>query len=138
MFLAGCSTLEQRAETAAVADGVSTAAGVALGLTEMNPLGLATIVVKIPLLAYVHTLPEGEQAAFNAMAGPVWGGAAVSNVCMIAALLSGGAFAPVCLVAGIGYGGQQWNANAAERDFYVACSAYRQASGETFRCVFKA
>lgn len=137
--LVGCSTLEQRATTAAVADGVTTLVGAPLGLVELNPLGVAIAIgVKLPMLVYAQSLPDNERAEFHALAAPLWGGAAASNVCMIAALLTGGAFAPVCIVAGVAVAWQQWEMSTEERTFYTECAAYRAHTGESFRCIYRA
>ena len=130
LSLGGCSTLEQRANSAAVADSVTTAAGIAMGLTEVNPLGLLTIPIKVVALIYADSLPDGERAEFHAVAGPVWGGLAVSNVCMIGVLLTAGAFAPVCIAGGIVFGVQQWFASSKEREFYAACRRQHDARCE--------
>lgn len=136
--LTGCANLEQRANTAAVTDGATTLVGVGIfGASELSPLGLASVAIKVPLLAYVKTLPEAEQAAAHAVAGPVWGGASVSNGCMLAVLLSGGTAAPGCLALGIGYGVYRWNADRDERNFYAACAEYVRWSGERVRCVYQ-
>lgn len=138
LLLTGCASLEQRAYTAAAADTATTAAGLALGLVELNPLGPAAGLLKIPYLIYAHSLPEDERAELHAQAGSIWGGISVSNGCMLAALITGGAFAPACIVAGIGYGIYRWNADTPERAFYAACANYRRYSGESFTCRFVA
>ena len=118
-------------------DGGTTIGALALGAAEANPLGLATVVLKYPLLQYCKGLPEDERTECYSAANAVWGGAAVNNVCVIAAILTGGAFAPVCIAAGIGYGVYAWNDTTPEQDFYTACAEYRRVSGESFRCEYQ-
>ena len=137
VLLTGCATLEDRAYTAAVGDGVSTVGALALGAAEMNPLGPLAIAVKIPLLAYAATLGDEERQQFYAVAGPLWGAATANNVCVIVAILTGGIAAPACLGAAAVYGAYAWQAASAERDFYSACFEYRRHSGEAFRCVYR-
>lgn len=136
LLLSGCASLEQRANTAAVGDGVTTLGALALGAVEANPLGLVTIPAKWAILGYVKTLPADEQAQYHASAGAIWGGAAVNNVCVIAAILTAGTFAPVCIAAGIGYGIWAWREATPERDFYAACAEAKRAWGMTEKCEF--
>lgn len=135
--LVGCTTLEQRANGAAVADTVTTAGALALGATELNPVNWATIPIKLATLLYCKTLPEDEKAQCHATVGPIWGGAAVNNLCVVAMILTGGAFMPVCIAGGIGYGVYAWNESAPEREFYAGCTEYRRVSGGTFRCIYQ-
>jgi hypothetical protein len=64
------ASLQEQAETAAVADGVSTLGGLALGAAEANPLGLAVFPLKALYMSHIKTMPEDEQA--EAYAGVVW------------------------------------------------------------------
>ena len=137
LLLTGCATLEDRAYTAAVGDGVSTGVALAMGATELNPLGgPISVAVKVPLLAYAATLGEEDKLRFYAIAGPLWGAATANNVCVIVSILTGGIAAPACLGAAAVYGAYAWQAATAERDFYAACFEYRRVSGEAFRCVY--
>lgn len=128
-----CSTLQERAQTAAIADSVTTAAGITAGLAEVNPLGWATIPAKVAALAYAQTLPDDEAAAFHASVGPIWSGVAVSNVCLLTCV----ACAPACVLAGFGVALQQWHVSREEREFHERCAAYRRAVGGVFRCVYR-
>src|SRR4051812_3638678 len=103
LLLAGCCSAqaaspEERAVHGAIADGVSTAVGLAAGAAELNPLGpVVGIGVKLAILQYAKTLPDTEQPAAYAAAASFWQGAAANNVCVAASILSGGAFAPACV-----------------------------------------
>jgi hypothetical protein len=49
--------------TAAAVDIASTAAALASGLTELNPLGFAgTAVIKVATIAYINQLPEEDRS----------------------------------------------------------------------------
>ncbi len=148
LLLTGCATLEQRATTAAVADGGTTLAGLALGAAEANPLGLAAIALKWPVMEYAKTLPESEQAQFYEVAGAIWGGATVNNLCVIAGLLTGGTAGAACIAAGVGYALYALRTpepEAVERPyafgdevaFWQACADYKRKSGEAVRCVYR-
>lgn len=137
VLLTGCATLEDKANTTALADNGTTIGALALGATEANPLGLAALVLKWPILRYIDTLPDDERAQGQAVVSAMWGGAAVNNVCVMVAILSAGTFAPACLLGGIGWGIYAWSESAAEREFYAACAEYRRVSGEQFRCVYR-
>lgn len=137
LLLTGCATLEDRAVTAAVSDGVTTGAALALGAVELNPLGAPfAIAVKVPMLLYANSLPEEERAAMYSVWGPVWGGVSANNVCVLVAILTGGIAAPICIATGVAFGVQQWVVGEPEREFYTRCAEYREQSGEKFRCVY--
>jgi len=118
-------TLQDQAERSAAADALTTMGGVALGATEANPLGILTLLAKVPLLAHVKTLPQDEQAEWHATYGAIWGGAAANNLCIIGAILTGGALAVLCPVAGVAWGFKVWNASAMERELWSICRQER-------------
>jgi hypothetical protein len=122
---AHASTLQEQAETAAAADSISTLGGLALGAVEANPLGIVSLIAKIPILAYVKTLPPDEQAEWHATYSAVWGGAAANNVCIVGAILTGGVLAPLCPIVGVAWAMNQWNASAMERELWSICRQER-------------
>jgi hypothetical protein len=122
---AHAATLQEQAETAAAADGLTTLGGLALGAAEANPLGLVSLVAKVPLLAYVKTLPRDEQAEWHATYGAIWGGAAANNLCIVGAIMTGGVLAPLCPMVGMAWGMNQWNASAMERELWAICRQER-------------
>lgn len=134
LTLTSCASLTERAQTAAVADGVSTVGALALGAVELNPLGLLTIPAKVAVLAYARSLPDDERATAESLAASIWSGAAMSNVCTIIAIVTGGITSPVCIVAGIVVGVNEWRGSAAERQFYALCENAKQRWGETLPC----
>jgi hypothetical protein len=101
---AHAATLQEQAEAAAAADGITTLGGLALGAAEANPLGLVSLLAKVPMLAYVKTLPRDEQAEWHATYGAIWGGAAANNLCIAGAILTGGVLAPLCPMVGMAWG----------------------------------
>jgi len=119
------ATLKVQAETAAVADGITTLGGLALGAAEANPIGLISLVAKAPLLDHVKTLPQDEQAEWHATYGAMWSGAAANNLCIVAAILTGGALAPVCPIVGMAHGMKKWNESAMERELWAICREER-------------
>jgi len=149
LALTGCATLEQRAYTAAAADSATTAAGLAMGAVELNPLGaVAAVALKVPILLYADTLPEAERADVHQAIGAIWGGAAINNVCVLVTIASGGASGPACFVVGVAYAAYTWRSTPAtpqvkpfafgeEVAFWTACADYKRTSGEAVRCVFR-
>lgn len=137
LALSGCGTLQQRAEHAAAADTVTTLTGLALGAAEANPLGLVALLVKIPVLAYADTLPTGERESTQAAIVAAWGGAAVNNACVIAAILTGGAIAPICPLIGIAWGVREWARSSEEREFWRMCQYHREQTGRHLDCVYR-
>ena len=132
---AACSaqagSAKEEAEGGALADGLTTAVGLAAGAAELNPLGpVLGIGVKYAVLEYAKTLPDEEKPAAYAAAASIWQGAAANNLCVAASLLSGGSFAPMCIALGVAWGAKTWNDSAAEREFWQACTSARQAAGD--------
>jgi hypothetical protein len=119
------ASLQDQAETAAVADGLTTLGGIALGAAEANPIGLISLVIKAPLLAHVKTLPQDEQAEWHATYGAFWGGAAANNLCIVGAILTSGALAPLCPMVGMAWGMNKWSASAQERELWAICREER-------------
>jgi hypothetical protein len=119
------ATLQDEAEKAALADTLTTLGGLALGAAEANPLGLVTLLAKVPMLAHVKTLPQDEQAEWHATYGAMWGGAAANNLCIVGAIVTGGALAPICPFVGVAWGMNKWNASAMERELWAICRQER-------------
>jgi hypothetical protein len=129
-FSAHAATAEDNAWGGAIADGVSTAVGLAAGAAELNPLGpVLAIGVKVAVMQYAKGLPDTERPAVHAAAASLWQGAAVNNVCVAASILSGGSFAPVCIVAGVAWGYKTWTDSEQERQFWEGCAMLRQYAG---------
>lgn len=105
---------EREAVEGQVADAFTTGAGLAMGATEANPLGLATLGVKALAARRISEQPAVDQpplwSAFEALG---WG-AAANNLCVIAVITTGGG-AAVCPVLGFGAGLGFWQADAPAR-----------------------
>ena len=116
----------EQARNAAVADGVTTAVGLALGAAEMNPLGpVLAVGMKAVALNYVDKLPDVQQPEAHAMMASVWSGFSANNVCITAAILTGGSFAPACVALGVGWGMKTWQDTEQERQFWEGCAMLR-------------
>jgi len=117
----------EQAVQAAVADGMTTAVGVAATAGAINPVGaLLTTAGKAITFHRASTLPEAEQPAAYAAASAMWIGSAVSNVCITAVVLTGGGFAPACLALGAAWGFKTWDDSEAERRYWERCAILRQ------------
>ena len=125
----------ERAQNAAIADVVTTGAALALGAVEVNPLGVVTIPLKIAILSYVETLPDGEKQQNQSAVGAMWSGAAANNLCVLIAIVTGGTFAPACIAAGLVYGVHRWNDSEMEREFWWLCAQEKQ-SNPAMTCQF--
>ena len=139
-FSARAGTAQEQATGGAVADGVTTALGLAAGAAELNPLGpLLGVGVKMAFMEYAKGLPDTEQPAAYAAAASFWQGAAANNVCVAAAILSGGAFAPACVAMGIAWGAKTWKDTEYERQFWEGCRMLRQyAQRPDMPCIYNA
>ena len=116
-----------QAMDAALADGVTTAVGVAASGGVINPVGpLLATAMKAVTLHRASALPEAEQPAAYAAASAMWRGGTASNVCITAVFLTGGGFAPACLALGAAFGMKSWNDSEHERHFWERCAILRQ------------
>ncbi|MBC5785254.1 hypothetical protein H8N03_20070 [Ramlibacter sp. USB13] len=124
----------------AVADGVTTAIGLAVGAAELNPLGpVLGIGVKYAVMEYAKALPDTERPAVYAAAASLWQGASANNMCVAAAILSGGTFAPACIALGIAWGMKTWGESEHERQFWEGCKALRDyAQRPDMPCIYNA
>jgi hypothetical protein len=127
-----------QAHSAAIADSLSTVAGLAAGAAEANPVGvIATIGLKPLMLQYAASLPDTEQPAAYAAQASAWAGATANNICVTAAILSGGTFAPACVVLGVAWGYKTWTSTEHERLFWEGCAMLRQYANEPkLECIY--
>lgn len=139
-FTAHAGTAQEQATEGAVADGITTAVGLALGAVELNPLGpVIGIGVKYAVMEYAKGLPDTQRPAAYAAAATFWQGAAASNLCIAASLLSGGAFAPACIAVGVAWGAKTWSTTEHERQFWESCAALRvYAQRPDMPCIYNA
>lgn len=129
-----------QAHNGAIADGVTTAVGLAAGAVEVNPLGpLLAMGMKAVTLQYAKSLPDTERPAVYAVAASMWQGAAANNMCVTAAILSGGSFTPVCIAIGVAWGIKTWKDTEHERQFWEGCAMLRRYADEpALECVYTA
>jgi len=129
---------EDEAVNGAVADGLTTALGLAAGAVELNPVGpVLAIGMKVAVLEYAKSLPETDRPRVYAAAASMWQGAAANNLCIAASLLSGGAFVPACVALGFAWGVKTWKASEPERQFWEACKLMREdAHQPDLTCIY--
>jgi len=114
------------AQTDAIAaDAASTAAGLAAGAAEANPIGWATIPLRLFALEYAKTLPKEEGVQIEHVISAGGWGAAANNVCIVGAILTGGALAPLCPMVGMATGLHLWTQGQGEREFWAICAQER-------------
>ena len=121
--------LEKQAVGGQWADVGTTAAGLAMGATEANPLGILTLGVKAYAYAQIKEAPAIEQPRMWSAYGAFGWGAAANNVCIIAAIASGGAAAAICPLIGLAAGVTTWNGDEDKRNratFAAICEQERQ------------
>lgn len=116
-LLCGCSvTKEPGAYGAIAADTATTAAGLAAGATEMNPLGWAVLPLSIGLVEYAGTLPPEEGVPLvHAVSAAKWG-AAASNLLVLAGA------GPASFIVGLGLWWHLWTQGQPEREFWAICA----------------
>lgn len=129
---------KEQAANAALADGLTTAFGLAAGAVELNPLGpIAAVGLKAVTHHYAQSLPDTERPAVYAMAASMWSGAAANNVCVAASILTGGALGPACVAIGVAWGLKTWKDTEHERQFWESCAMLREyAKQPELQCVY--
>ena len=105
--LCGCSSY-----SGITADGASTAYALSKGATELNPLGYATIPLRLSLVSYAKTLPAEQGKPIIQATNSFGWGAAIWNL----------TFNPIF---GIGMAYILWSQDAKEREFYDLCARYK-------------
>lgn len=113
------------------ADAVTT--GIALsmpGIVETNPLGWATLPIRLAVMQHAKSLPrEQGQPLMDSVSATGWG-AAANN---LAVLAGAGPAAPVVAIA-VGYA--MWKAGEKERDFWSTCAVHKTID-PAVTCSFK-
>jgi hypothetical protein len=126
------------AKDQAVLDVTSIAIGLALGATELNPLGLVLVAAKYGAHSIVNSLPPAEQPEQAALLGSISHGASSNNWCIIVAILSGGSFSPACPLVGLVSGMTYWNRNskAAQIEAFNIICKNEQLINPALECTF--
>jgi hypothetical protein len=110
------------------ADVATTAAGVAQGAAELNPLGpVGAILIKPIVYAAIKAQPKEDQPKLFSIFGTAGWAAAANNACIIA---SGG----LCWLVGIVAGFVSWQAGAAEREYWELCKRVKHREPKEMEC----
>lgn len=118
----------------------STAAGLAMGAAEANPLGILTLGVKAIAYQQIKEAPAVEQPAMWSAYGAFGWGAAANNLCVIAAVASGGAAAALCPLIGAVAGISVYNGDEEKRNretFAAICQEQRRSNPDLV-CEYRA
>ena len=111
---------EQEAYSGIAADAVTT--GISLGVpgvVETNPLGWATLPIRLAITEHAKTLPREEgQPIMDAMSASGWG-AAASNLLVLAGA------GPVAPLVGVAVGYAVWKSGETEREFWRMCAVHK-------------
>jgi hypothetical protein len=123
---------EQEAYLGTAADAATTGAALAMpGFTEANPLGWATVPIRMALIQHAKTLPREEgQPVMDAVSASSWG-ASASNLMMLAGV---GSAAPV---VGLAVGYMVWKKGETEREFWQMCAVHQKLDPGV-KCQFRA
>jgi hypothetical protein len=117
-----------QAQAGAVADGVSSVAGIVVGAAVNPLLPVFGAAIKTATLQHAESLPETERPRAYAMAAAGWQGSAAGNTCVAVSVLSGGSFLPACIAVGAAWGWKTWNASERERREAERCAALRASA----------
>lgn len=123
------------AKASALQDILSTGFGLALGASELNPLGILTVPLKFAAIEHAETLPDGEKQTAHATYTSIWRGAAVNNFCLAAMILTGGTATPVCVFLSFASAAIVWQQSAMEREFWNLC-AYERRTNPELKCIY--
>jgi len=112
---------EQDAFSGVAADAATTGAALATpGITEANPLGWATVPLRLAAIQYAKTLPKEQgQPVMDAVSASGWG-AAANNLMVLAGAST------VAPVIGFAIGYAVWKSGEEEREFWQACAIHKQ------------
>lgn len=102
------SELESQALRGQFADVGSTLAALGLGASELNPLGLGTLLAKVIAWKSIQAAPERERPNLLKKYAALGQGAAANNLCVIAALVTGGTGGVLCPIIGWMVGSRHW------------------------------
>jgi hypothetical protein len=125
---------EPEAYGGVAADALTTGAALTMpGVVETNPLGWATVPLRLMVLEHAKTLPREEaQPVMDAVSASGWG-AAANNLLVLAGASGAGP------VVGIVVGYAIWQRGETEREFWRLCAVHKQlATGRRLTCQFKA
>ena len=121
---------QAQARVGAVADGVSSVVGIAVGV-PLNPLlPVLGLGFKAVTLQHAESLPETERPRAYALAAAGWQGSAAGTSCAAASVLSGGSFLPACFVVGAAWGWKTWDESERERLDAERCAILREFAGK--------
>jgi hypothetical protein len=120
------------------ADLATTAAGLALGAVETNPLGVLLVIPKVIGYHRIKAAPVVEQPALWSAYQAFGWGAAANNACVIAAIASGGPAIVPCAALGAAVGALSWawDAGRRERDEFAEICAAAQADAPGLVCTY--
>lgn len=104
------AALLQEADSAQVADLLSTGVGLAAGAAEANPLGLGLVGVKVLMREQAATAPALERPRIWRWQAAVGSGALANNVCITISLVAGAALpAVLCPLVGVAATHLKWS-----------------------------
>lgn len=131
MGTASAQEAAEQARTGALADGFTSAVGIATGTGVVNPLlPVVGLGFKAATFHYAESLPETERPGAYAFAAATWQGTAAGNLCVTATVLSGGSFLPGCVAIGMAWGMKTWGDSARERRLSERCAVLRDFVGK--------
>jgi hypothetical protein len=124
---------EQEATLGVAADAATTAASLATpGLAETNPLGWATVPIRLAILQHAKTLPREEAQPLVDMTSASGWGAAANNLLVLA-----GASGPAAPLVGMAVAYAVWKNGETEREFWKMCAVHKQFDSH-IKCEFRA
>jgi len=128
-WLTGCAS---QPYSAVAADAATTATGLSMaGVAEMNPLGWATVPLRIAVIERAKTMPIEHGTPVLHMTSAVGWGAATNNLLVMAGA------GPLSIVAGIVVGIGVWQDGERERQFWSNCAQHRKLEPDkTLECVW--
>jgi hypothetical protein len=129
LWITGCAS---QPYSAVAADAATTATGLSMaGIAEANPLGWATIPLRVAIIEEAKTMPiEEGTPVLHLISAQGWA-LAVNNLLVMAGA------GPFSLAAGLMVGIGIWAGGEDERLFWQNCSTHRRLEPEkTLECVW--
>jgi hypothetical protein len=131
LFAACIAHADDQVPSGVAADAASTAAGLAQGASEANPLGLVTVPIRLVIHEHTKTMPREDAQPINDALNATGWGAAAYNLLFLAGA------GPAAPVAGLAVVYSIWKSGETEREFWHLCAVHKQMD-PSVKCAFKA
>lgn len=133
LFAAGAAFADARADAigGVTADAATTAVALSVpGAIEVNPLGFATVPIRLALIEQAKHMPAQDGiVVIHSVSAASWGAAAGNLLVFVGA-------GPAALPVGLGVMLAVWTRGEEERAFYHECAIHELLAGHAMTCTY--